>query len=300
MDYTPHRHSLKTCMCKYHAAALCSCLKPWHDKHPCSFVKQRLHYAGYHCTMSQQYLRRIYTTSEISVRASESEVGRNQNKQCCRKCKILARLMDHLWLMVGWSVSVVGSLPINNLLGVRPCNQSKKWSKWTKWDRHFTKAQWTFDISASVESFLHFYSETFSASIGRQTDHLSMVGPWVAQWTDGSHLATGRMYFSSTEHMNWWLVFTLIRVRLGRPCPSSSLHVAIHSDADVRVHPRLCDAHARSRLFMWSLLQATKMAMTSDLSFRCSINKNSAKGSDTNSGTDAWTVLYKCECVLML
>ena len=98
MDYTPHRHSLKTCMCKYHAAALCSCLKPWHDKQPCSFVKQRLHYAGYHCTMSQQYLRRIYTTSEISVWASESEVGRNQNKQCCRKCKILARLMDHLWL----------------------------------------------------------------------------------------------------------------------------------------------------------------------------------------------------------
>ena len=24
--------------------------------------------------------------------------------QCCRKCKILARLTDHLWLMVGWSV----------------------------------------------------------------------------------------------------------------------------------------------------------------------------------------------------
>ena len=38
-----------------------------------------------------------------------------------RKCKILARLTDHLRLMVGWPFSVLGSPPINNLL--RPCNQ---------------------------------------------------------------------------------------------------------------------------------------------------------------------------------
>ena len=44
-------------------------------------------------------------------------------KQCCRKCKILACLTDNLWLMVGWTVSVLGSPPINNLL--RPCNQLK-------------------------------------------------------------------------------------------------------------------------------------------------------------------------------
>ena len=43
--------------------------------------------------------------------------------QCCRKCKILAHPTDYLWLMVGWSVSVLGSPSINNLL--RPCNQSK-------------------------------------------------------------------------------------------------------------------------------------------------------------------------------
>ena len=43
------------------------------------------------------------------------------SSRCCRKCKILACLMDHLWLKVGWSVSVLGSPPINNLL--RPCNQ---------------------------------------------------------------------------------------------------------------------------------------------------------------------------------
>ena len=50
-------------------------------------------------------------------------VGKTYQTQCCRKCKILARLTDYLWLMVGWSVSVLGSPSINNLL--RPCNQSK-------------------------------------------------------------------------------------------------------------------------------------------------------------------------------
>ena len=43
--------------------------------------------------------------------------------QCCRKCKILARLTDHPWLLVGWSISVLGSPPTNSLL--KPCNQSK-------------------------------------------------------------------------------------------------------------------------------------------------------------------------------
>ena len=40
---------------------------------------------------------------------------------------------------------------------------------------------------------------------------------------------------------------------LGCPCPSLSLHVAISSYTDVRVRPRSCNAHAQSRLFMWSL-----------------------------------------------
>ena len=74
---------------------------------------------------------------------------------------------------------------------------------------------------------------------------------------------------TQSKQVNLCFVFTLIRVRvrdfcLGRPCPSSSLHVAISSDTDVRVHPRLCNAHAQSRLCTWSLLQATKMAMASD------------------------------------
>ena len=59
---------------------------------------------------------------------------------------------------------------------------------------------------------------------------------------------------TQSKQVNRCFVFTLILVRvrdlcLGRPCPSSSLHVAISSDADVRVRPRL---------FTWSLLQATK------------------------------------------
>ena len=33
-----------------------------------------------------------------------------------------------------------------------------------------------------------------------------MVGPWVARWIHGSHLAIGRPYFSSTvwNHRGWW------------------------------------------------------------------------------------------------
>ena len=64
--------------------------------------------------------------------------------------------------------------------------------------------------------------------------------------------------WTQSKQVNWCFVFTLIRVRvpdfcLGRRCPSSSLHVAISSDADVRVRPRLWNAHAQSRLIMWLL-----------------------------------------------
>ena len=63
---------------------------------------------------------------------------------------------------------------------------------------------------------------------------------------------------TQSKQVNSCLVFTLVRVRvrdfwLGRPSPSSSLHVAISSDADVRDRPRLCNAHAQSRLLTWSL-----------------------------------------------
>ena len=72
---------------------------------------------------------------------------------------------------------------------------NQKWSKWTKVDPHFTKTQWTFEISASVESSLHFHSKTFSAkpkeSIGRQTDHL---------WEDlGSPVGFMGLIWPSTE-----------------------------------------------------------------------------------------------------
>ena len=82
---------------------------------------------------------------------------------------------------------------------------------------------------------------------------------------------------TQSKQVNWCFVFTLIRIRvrdfsLGRPCPSSSLHVPISLDTHIRVRPRLCNAHAQSRLCTWSLLQATKMAMASD-NLGCSVNK---------------------------
>ena len=63
---------------------------------------------------------------------------------------------------------------------------------------------------------------------------------------------------TQSKQVNWCFVFTLIRVLvrdfcLGRPCPSLSLHVAISSDADVWVRPRLWNGHAQSHLFTWSL-----------------------------------------------
>ena len=103
---------------------------------------------------------------------------------------------------------------------------------------------------------------------------------------------------TQSKQVNWCFVFTLVRIRvrdfcLGRPCPSLSLHVAIFSDSDVRVRPRLCNAHARSHPFTWSLLHAIKMAMVSDYlgsEPRMQCTHNSVIGSDTDLDTDARTV----------
>ena len=62
------------------------------------------------------------------------------------------------------------------------------------------------------------------------------------------------------------------------------------SDFLRRGSPRLCNAHAQSHLFMWSLLQGTKMAMASDnlgSEPRMSFKQNSVKGSDTDLDMDA-------------
>ena len=40
--------------------------------------------------------------------------------------------------------------------------------------------------------------QNLKESIGRQTDHLCGLGPWVTRWIHGSHLTTRRPYFSST------------------------------------------------------------------------------------------------------
>ena len=50
---------------------------------------------------------------------------------------------------------------------------------------------------------------------------------------------------------------------LGRPCSSLSLHVAIASDTDVRVHPRLCNTHAQSRRSRGRYCRLPKMVISS-------------------------------------
>ena len=126
--------------------------------------------------------------------------------QCCRKSKILGGPTDHPWFMVGWSVSVLGGLSVNNLM--RSWSQLTNWSKWvnrnpcfysgTSTNRHiddlvqdcsiscalameilqYSVKPWiSYDISSSAELSVHLYLEIFSAKhtefIGCQTDH-----PW--------------------------------------------------------------------------------------------------------------------------
>ena len=122
--------------------------------------------------------------------------------QCCRKCKILARPMDHLWLMVGWSVSFLGSPPIKILL--RPCNQSKSGQNGPNRVcillRHNGRL-----ISVHLWNLSTFIHNIFCKTqrIHWSPNGPSMVGPWVARWIHGSHLATGRPCFSSTESCLW-------------------------------------------------------------------------------------------------
>ena len=107
---------------------------------------------------------------------------------------------------------------------------------------------------------------------------------------------------TQSKQVNWCFVFTLIRVRvrdfcLGRPCPSSSLHLAISSDTDVRgcAIRMLKAAWARGRycrLPKWPWPR-----ITSDPSLGCSVNK-------TRSGARTLTRTRmlgqcKCKCALM-
>ena len=115
--------------------------------------------------------------------------------QCCGKCKILDRTTNHPWLMVGWSVSVLGGPSINNLL--RAWNQLK-WSKEAIEIRVLLRHKYkrTHDIS---ESSVQFHLEIFSAKpeepIGRQTDHRwwdlgSPSGFMGRIWRPGDHIST--------------------------------------------------------------------------------------------------------------
>ena len=83
-------------------------------------------------------------------------------KQCCGKSKILGRPTDHPWLMVGWSVSVLGGPSI------------------IYWDHEMIKSiKELFKIRQSVFTL---YSDT---STNRHTDALAMeilqscIKPWI-------------------------------------------------------------------------------------------------------------------------
>ena len=108
--------------------------------------------------------------------------------QCCGKCKILGRPTDRPWLMVGWSVSVLGGPSIRHLL--TPWNHSKTIhidiSEYLILHRHTTWFwSWLPMASGNLhrprqgnksgKSSVRFHSEMFSAKskgfIGRQMDH---------------------------------------------------------------------------------------------------------------------------------
>ena len=116
-------------------------------------------------------------------------------QQCCGKCKILVRPTDHPWLMVGWSISVLGGLSINNLL--RPWNQLKK----VKISQSMPMFYLTISTNGhmiSVESYVQIHSEIFPAKpqefIGRQMDHwwwdLGSPGGFMGRiWQPGDHIS---------------------------------------------------------------------------------------------------------------
>ena len=98
-----------------------------------------------------------------------------------------------------------------------------------------------------------------------------------------------------SKQVNWCFVFTLIRVCvrdfcLGCPCPSSSLHVAIFSDADVRVRAMHMPKAVCSRDRYCRLPKCAWPWMTSDRSLGYNLNKTLSGAWTQDSGTDTRTI----------
>ena len=127
--------------------------------------------------------------------------------QCRGECKILVCPTEHPWLMVGWSVSVLGGPSINNLL--RPWNRLKK-VKMSQSTSAFYLGISTNGHMVSVESYVQFHSEIFSAKpkelIGRQTNHrwwdLCSPGGFMGRiWWPGDHISAALKYCKEIWHV---------------------------------------------------------------------------------------------------
>ena len=127
--------------------------------------------------------------------------------QCCGKYKILGHTSDHPWLVVGWSVSVLGGPSINNLL--RAWNQLK-WSKGDNWNPCFAYAQvqtdtWYQRIICPV-SFQNIFCKTHEF-IDCQMDHwwwdLGSSGGFMGRiWRPGDHISAALVVRSSVGNFS--------------------------------------------------------------------------------------------------
>ena len=81
------------------------------------------------------------------------------------------------------------------------------------------------------------------------------LGPCIRAWA-----------WTQSKQVTWCFVFTLIWVCVPRFLSRTSVSELVTTCSNFLGcrRPRLCNAHAQSRLFTWSLLHATKMAMALD------------------------------------
>ena len=119
--------------------------------------------------------------------------------QCCRNCKILPRLTGHLWLMFGWSVSFLGSPPINNL--PRPWNQSKNGQNGpNRVNGHLISVHLWNCLSTSIPK--HFLQNLKNPLVAKRTIYGRTLGRPVDSWVAfGDHIsaALGHMSLAAID-----------------------------------------------------------------------------------------------------
>ena len=129
----------------------------------------------------------------LALAISHATAGPDTPTQCCRKCKILARRTDHLWLMVGWSVSVLGSPPVNNLL--RPCSESKNGQNGPNGIRILLRRSWhliSVHLWNRLSTFItkHFLQNLKNPLVAKRTIYGRTLGRPVDWWVAFGDRAT--------------------------------------------------------------------------------------------------------------